>query len=202
MAEHDKDAPAERVQRFRFRVVAPDGRELLSDIAQVVFAPKTAALFRVTSIFVAAKGKKLGALKGESTRKGTEHQFAALSLDYELSSPRDLATGQATGKRRHSPVSIVKEWGAASPQLFQALVGNEVLEAVDIDCHGTLEDGKTAIVHKLKLSNASVASILQSGGGDAGPRELETVAFTFGKIEQLTPDGAVLASDSWGAAGA
>src|SRR5438067_10481771 len=32
-------------------------------------------------------------------------------------SPRDSATGMATGKRQYAPVKFVKEWGAASPQL-------------------------------------------------------------------------------------
>ena len=32
-------------------------------------------------------------------------------------SPRDSATGQASGKRQHKPVTFVKEWGAATPQL-------------------------------------------------------------------------------------
>lgn len=32
-------------------------------------------------------------------------------------SPRDTATGQASGKRTHKPVTFVKEWGAATPQL-------------------------------------------------------------------------------------
>src|ERR1700693_581 len=203
MAERDKEAPGERVQRFRFRVVAPDGRELVSDIAQVRFPPKTAgeANFRVTQIFVAVKGRKLGALEGGTPREGTQHQFAALSLDSELRSPRDLASGQASGKRQHSPVSIVKEWGAASPQLFQALGGNEVLETVDIDCYGVLANGETAIVHQLKLANAGVSSIRQSAGGEAGPRELETVAFTFEELEHLSPAGAVLASDAWHAPG-
>ena len=31
--------------------------------------------------------------------------------------PRDVATGQASGKRMHKPFTIVKEWGAASPSL-------------------------------------------------------------------------------------
>ena len=47
--------------------------------------------------------------------------------------PRDSATGMATGKRQHAPVTIVKEWGAASPQLskikpqydIKTLKGNE-----------------------------------------------------------------------------
>ena len=36
---------------------------------------------------------------------------------YSFVSPRDLATGQASGKRMHKPFVTTKEWGAASPQL-------------------------------------------------------------------------------------
>ena len=32
-------------------------------------------------------------------------------------SPRDSATGMATGRRQYAPVKFVKEWGAASPDL-------------------------------------------------------------------------------------
>lgn len=31
--------------------------------------------------------------------------------------PRDVATGQASGKRMHKPMTITKEWGATTPQL-------------------------------------------------------------------------------------
>ena len=52
---------------------------------------------------------------------------------YEVKSPRDIATGQASGKRQHGSITIVKEWGAASPQLskmrpqydVKTLKGNE-----------------------------------------------------------------------------
>ncbi len=36
---------------------------------------------------------------------------------YQVKGPRDAATGQASGKRQHKPMTIVKEWGAAPPQL-------------------------------------------------------------------------------------
>jgi hypothetical protein len=36
---------------------------------------------------------------------------------YQVKGPRDTATGQASGKRMHKPVTFVKEWGPASPQL-------------------------------------------------------------------------------------
>ena len=34
--------------------------------------------------------------------------------------PRDAASGMATGKRQHAPVTFVKEWGPASPKLRAA----------------------------------------------------------------------------------
>lgn len=36
---------------------------------------------------------------------------------YSVQSPRDSASGMASGKRTHSPVTFVKEWGPATPQL-------------------------------------------------------------------------------------
>jgi hypothetical protein len=37
---------------------------------------------------------------------------------YSAVSPRDASSGQASGKRMHKPITVVKEWGAASPQLM------------------------------------------------------------------------------------
>jgi hypothetical protein len=39
-------------------------------------------------------------------------------VQYQVKSPRDSASGQASGKRMHKPMTIVKEWGAATPQLM------------------------------------------------------------------------------------
>ena len=36
---------------------------------------------------------------------------------YIVKGPRDSASGMATGKRMHKPFTVVKEWGAPSPQL-------------------------------------------------------------------------------------
>ena len=40
------------------------------------------------------------------------------TAQYRVTGPRDAASGQASGKRMHKPFTIVKEWGAASPQLM------------------------------------------------------------------------------------
>jgi type VI secretion system secreted protein Hcp len=211
-------AESERIQRFRFRVVAADGRELVSDVVAVRLPPPTLQSqpvpapaksaeapaeqdkdleFPVSAIFVAVHGQKQGAFKAETGGPGHKDSFAALSLEYEVGVARDPATGHSAGRKQHRPVSISKKWGAASPQLFQALVGNEVLESVEIDCYGRSKDGKEELVHKVKLTNAGIASIRQVGGISAGSAggELETVAFAFEKIEHMSPKGAVVASD-------
>ena len=36
---------------------------------------------------------------------------------YQVKGPRDAGSGMPTGKRQHRPVTFVKEWGAATPQL-------------------------------------------------------------------------------------
>ena len=242
LEEQGSPAAAERIQRFRFRVVAPDGRELLSDVVQVEFPPppEPAAVasraeaplshvdapaaqaqapagvlaaeqqpapqpptgpFRVSAIVVSVRGTRQGQFKAESRRKAFKDHFDAIALDYELTVPIDAATGQRSGQRLHHPLSVTKEWSAATPQFFQALVTNEVLQTVEIDCLEIDKGGRESVVHKVTLTNAAVAAIRQRGGsaarGDDGrPRAaMETVAFAFEKIEHSTADGTVIASD-------
>ena len=42
---------------------------------------------------------------------------ASLMVYHEVKSPRDAASGMATGKRMHRPFTITKEWGPATPML-------------------------------------------------------------------------------------
>jgi hypothetical protein len=62
-------------------------------------------------------------------------------------SPRDIATGQASGKRQHGSITIVKEWGAASPDLQKMKPQYDVKSMKSARMAG---DGWTAIT----LSNA------------------------------------------------
>lgn len=48
---------------------------------------------------------------------------------YTVKSPRDSASGLATGKRMHKPVTITKEWGPATPQLMKVKPTYNIKEA-------------------------------------------------------------------------
>ena len=111
--------------------------------------------------YVTIQGKKQGQFKGESLREREKGKIPALRFVYEVKSPRDAATGQASGKRQHSPITITKEWGAASPQLFQALVMIEGLESVLFEFIQTGTEGAEEVYYTINLTNATIANLKQ-----------------------------------------
>ena len=158
---------------------------------------------------VEIKGKTQGAFKGEGSREATRNKIEGLSFAYDLKSPRDLSTGQASGKRQHSPIKIVKGWGAATPQLFQALVTNEVLTLVTLEFRKTNANGEEFVYYRIKLTDANVSEIRQfsrdgienatAKNTPADASELEEVSLTFRKIEVENTEGKTMGADDWSA---
>src|SRR5580765_5101621 len=153
--------------------------------------------------YISIEGQKQGKFKGESGRgapkgEGTDNarglgrdKIAGVRFVSEASSPRDVATGQRT----HKPILVTKEWGAASPQLFQALVTNENLKSVLFEFVKTNVQGEEEIYHTIKLTNAAVSNIkayldlTDTTGDPYDARELEDVSFVFEKIEMENRKG-------------
>jgi type VI secretion system secreted protein Hcp len=100
-----------------------------------------------------------------------------------------------SGKRQHQPIIFTKEWGAASPQLFQAAATNEILKNVAFDFHQGGNGKPAEIFYTIKLTNASIVSIRQYE--DHG-KYLEDIALTFAKIEVEHRPSRTTASDDAG----
>jgi type VI secretion system secreted protein Hcp len=152
--------------------------------------------------YVTIEGTKQGKFKGESTRTAHKDKISGLGFGYEVLSPRDQATGQASGKRQHRPVKITKEWGAASPQIFQALVNNEVLKKVLFEFVRTTAEGKEEVHYTITLVNATISQLVQSisdtrHDSAIDKHELEDVSFTFQRIEIESKLGKTSAVDDW-----
>jgi type VI secretion system secreted protein Hcp len=157
--------------------------------------------------YVAIKGNKQGQFKGESTEKNRKDKWIpVLAFEMELDSPRDQETGQASGKRQFSPVSIVKEWGAASPQALTACATNEVLNEVTIEFTRLDADGADYVYQSVTLANAVIERVArvkgrrlegEPPGGTVDPREWEEWEFTFQKIELVDNDGQTSFADDW-----
>jgi type VI secretion system secreted protein Hcp len=153
--------------------------------------------------YVTIDGIRTGRFHGESTAKAHKGKITGLEFFYEVTSPRDVATGQATGKRQHKPITFVKEWGTASPQLFNALITNETLTNVLFEFPQTSPKGKEQIVETIKLTDATVSAFRQYIGDVGNPiydstpecRKLENVSLNFRTIEITNVAGQTSATD-------
>jgi len=173
--------------------------------AAIVFISATVAN-AANTIMVSVSGLKQGQFKGESTRSQMQDKIEASSFSFEVASPRDAASGLASGRRQYKPLIITKEMGAASPQFLTALTTNEPLKTVTLDFYKTNQNGEEYIYYTIKLTNAIVAGIRQhtpdaaGAGGDkhpsaGGSAQLEEISLSFQKIEVESKDGKTMAID-------
>jgi hypothetical protein len=72
------------------------------------------------------------------------------SADYQVKGPRDAASGMASGKRTHKPVTFVKEWGPATPQLMAMKPTYDVKKVEGTGAKTMAEDSW----HQVTLANA------------------------------------------------
>jgi type VI secretion system secreted protein Hcp len=154
-----------------------------------------------TIAYLTLKGAKQGEIKGSVTQKGREGTIDLIAVSYGVETPIDAASGEASGKRQHQPVTIVKEVDQTSPQLFQALVTNETLTA-KIEFWRPLADGSGTLtpVFTITLASAFISSIKVASSEAPDIEELEEVQFVYQKIEVTWVEGGKTATDDWNAA--
>ena len=151
------------------------------------------------NIFCTVVGTKQGKFQADPTAHGEATQILVYALTEELNVPFDPASGQVTGRRQHSPVTIVKELDKSSPQFFAAAVTNETLRTVTCTLYRSA-GGAMHAYYKIVLTNASIVEIKDSGDGVNGSAqgdERERISFAYQKIELTDLDSSVTAIDDW-----
>jgi type VI secretion system secreted protein Hcp len=151
--------------------------------------------------YLVLKGQKQGAIKGGVTQKGREGHIAVFAIDHGITSPRDTASGQASGKRMHKPLTVTKEIDISTPLLYNALVQNENITELSLFFWAPSSTGVEKQYFTIKLTNASIASIntemLNNKDSDnAKYPVMEQVSFTYQKIE-WTIQGGQTSTDNW-----
>jgi type VI secretion system Hcp family effector len=113
-----------------------------------------------------------------------------VDLDWSVISPRDAATGQATGKRQHKPLVITVPADPSTVLLLHAIITNENLSTVTI---GLIHQGGTSPYMTISLTNGSVASFhrLTDGG-----EEYDEISLTYQSIE-VSWLGGPSTTDDW-----
>jgi len=148
----------------------------------VVTAMAAASAAQAQHVFCKVTGQKQGVIQGDTTLKGLQDYLTVLTISTGVVSPRDPATGLPTGKRQHTPLTILKEVDKASPKLFLAAVTNENLTSVECVFYRAQRNGLMQKYFSITLANASIAEDDISGSGQINDGIRESVQFTYQKI--------------------
>jgi type VI secretion system secreted protein Hcp len=157
--------------------------------------------------YLKLKGQKQGEIKGSVTQKGREGKIMVIAAHHEILNPRDAASGQATGKRKHHPFVITKEVDKSSPLLYTAMIGNENITEWELQfwrpaVTAVSGAGAEKQHYTVKLTNANIANIAFTMPNNKNPdlaklAEYEEVTFVYQKIEWTWVDGGIVAADNW-----
>ena len=161
----------------------------------------------MTLAYLTVIGNKQGQFKAEGVPVQHKASIPVLAFVMELASARGAAAGPVTGKRQYQPVTVVKEWGAASPQGLAACATNEVLSTVKIEFSKTKPTGEEYTFQTVTLTNATLSDVRRFTGdleaaeglepSSKEPTGLERWSFTFQKIEVADVDGKTTFVDDW-----
>jgi type VI secretion system secreted protein Hcp len=154
-------------------------------------------------------GAKQGDITGSVLQKGREGSIMVVACSHSIISPRDAASGMATGKRMHKPITITANLDKSLPLLYNALVYNENITKWKLQFFSpqTGQDRTTAVGaekqnYTIELVNGTVASIDFRMLNNLNPElmrypEYAEISFTYEKITWTWMDGGITASDDW-----
>jgi type VI secretion system secreted protein Hcp len=135
-------------------------------------------------------------------------KYEAHDFKYTLKSPRDVATGQATGKRQHGPVKLTRKVSESSPQWFAAMATNDTIKSITIDFLRPDPRGVEVVAYSFRLTNVQVSEISQYYGSGVekpgtqaaasrGDSLYEDISLVFQRIEVTSPGSKSSAMDEW-----
>jgi type VI secretion system secreted protein Hcp len=156
-------------------------------------------------MFLEVTDAKAGKYPGEA-KKPHEGKIVIINYSFHVEAPRDMASGLASGKRRHYPLSVTKLVDKTSPLFFNALTQNTVItKAVLLVRRGTTTDGKmddvTYTLEMAGLVNIETGidiGLTDDDDNDASQkRNTEVLQLSYQKIKVEHAIGKTEGVDEW-----
>lgn len=168
----------------------------------ITLLPESRAANTRDFLTVQIEGQKQGLIPGELTSKGNEKLWEVFAFNHEIVSPRDAATGLASGKRMHKPLKLVVKVGTTTPLLMNAIVNNENLTKVTFKLYHPDSRGQRVLYLTITLTNASISDITSWLPNRVDPvndaySPFHEISFTYQKIEWRGDPGGVVGQDDW-----
>jgi len=151
---------------------------VISFLSLALAVPAIAA----NNVFMSITGPR-GPIQGDAKSPHGSQWIPVLEFDESVVAPRDAATGQATGKRQHPPVKVVKQIDAASPQLQKAAATGEHLKEVVFQLYRN-NAGKEELYETVRLTDAIISSFQNRGSSSVhSGHPTEEISLEYSKIE-------------------
>lgn len=163
----------------------------------------------LAAYFSKVVGAKQGPFKGGVLQKTREGWIEIIAANHCVDSPRDPASGQATGKRRHGPFRARGYYDQSITAWYQALVTNEGLKEVVISFFSPNKlgvansaTGVETLTYEIKLTNAFVSKVEFESLNNKNPdlnryENMFIVELVYQKIEWTWKINNKIAADDW-----
>jgi type VI secretion system secreted protein Hcp len=158
-------------------------------------------------VYLKLTGNKQGEIQGSSTNTdfSREHSIECTAFTLKVVSPRDKATGLASGRRYYEPILFMKNIDQATPGIARALVENEVITSAEFRFFGVdATTGVEALVYTVTAESGRISSQRQFVADTLDPALMsrppqEEVGLVFTKITWSWANPAISGQDTWGA---
>lgn len=135
-------------------------------------------------------------MANESHTKTMEKYTRIVGFSWGVKSPRDITTGQATGRIQPQAVTITKFIDKSSPLIYQAVTTNKNIKESEIVIFENQQKGTGKVkMFTVKMTDAAFASI-QTGTADEGGA-IEFIEMNFSNIMLRHEVGQTEASWDW-----
>lgn len=138
---------------------------------------------------------------GSTYQEGHEEQFMVQAFEHQITIPRDVHSGQPSGRRVHQPLKITKVFDKASPLLYQAMVTGESLTCV-INWYRTSAEGNQEHYFTQELEGAVITDIKAIMPNCQDPSSahfthLEEISFSYSTITWVHEISGTEGHDDW-----
>jgi len=167
---------------------------LIFQVPGIVQAETPANILLRRSFYVSMEGQTQGKLKGGSMQPNRQSWMEGFWYEHSVVIPRDPQSGQPTGQRRHLPLTFVKPFDAASPQIFTALTRGERMRKVTVLFVRPGAERQEVVYATIELEDAIVVDVRRFTQGNV---LLEEVSLIYRKINITDPVNGTSGADDW-----
>lgn len=153
--------------------------------------------------YVKIAGTTQTTINGESPRDKWKDWIPVLNFQHNIEGPIDVSTGGSTGSAKHGSITFTKQWGAATPQLLNAVHLREMLATLEFVFRYTPPEGGEQDFYKITLTNAYITNIkyyqsaMTKDIGSTDVLQLEDVSVSYDKIQHDHVPASATGSASW-----